>query len=406
MKTGYFRSLFARFVVLLLASVVSISSGFAQNKDVERLDREFIYMHFDIGEITRSQSGSRVINSISRIPMVKEQLEAIPDNLQFLLDADLDSLSVEVAATQDSEMCLIQVTGQFDSEKLCELLSQGNQYTQVKFADIVIHHWVTDFDVLFKSISGQAVSETSAESDTSPLYMAIPKPGRLLVSTSLSQLTEVLDTPARRLPIPEQYFSRFGEGLNLVLMHQQVRDSGIPGDLSAVVREQENGMLHVQATIVGRTEQDRQMATSIASILSNPKSATQMFGMSLAEEVGPDNEQSPERPLPPQQETSPHENQFSIGFQLNPGSLPVNDWQGMLTSFLTKCIKCRHVEDELQIEVKLFLGPCDFSYYPKDEFRMRNLSQLTFNAYTSEAEKEAAVRVAESQKRDSESKKR
>jgi len=364
-----------------------------------------VLVHLNLQRLGQSKTGKLLAESVGKIPFVKQQLAAIPENLEFLTSAQYESVTLHVSGNQQQQTAVFEVLGKIDTRQLFEMLSHANGYTKVQFAGVDVHHWVTDFDALGDQFMGQrkASENPLANNQLDSVYLANPRSNRIVVSTSLARLTEVLSGEASLFARKAKVFDRFGEGDNLVSIHAAVAGDEIPGELTAVIREDASSKLLIHAALRSRNESERQAAESISALLGDPGNALKMFAIVPNPDVTKTEMDSVEVAKETKTGDSGGDNQISLGFQMNSATQDQGDWTGMVQTFLKDCVRCQHSDDTLTLDVSMFLGPCRVTNVAKDSDegvangQGTNQMKFTFNVYTTKEQRRQAQRVAEKQ---------
>ncbi len=396
---------FAAFKVPILLLMLA-PIAFAQQTDNESPKPDQVFVHLDLSKLGQSQTGKVLVDSLYKIPYVSKQLNSIPENLMFLTDAKCESITLQVSGSQQQQTAVLDVACELNEQKLFDLLSHANGYAKVQSNGVDIHHWVTDFETLGKQFIGEG-EKSWADNKPDSVYLAMPTANRFVVSTSLAKLTEVLADSGRSLVRQPAGFDKFGTGDNLISLHVAVTGDEVPGELTAVVREEDSGQLRIRASLKSRNEAEKQMATMIASVIQDPEAAMQMFAVVPNPDYA---EKQPVEENPPvdinEEIASPpsgHAAQLSLGIQMNSATLEPGDWNGMMERFFLDCVQCEHQADTLTLDVKMFLGPSRVVNIPRDseegiaQGRSYSVMQFFFNVYTTAEERQAAERLAEKQ---------
>lgn len=392
------------FILLSMLVPAALAQETANNSD----QADQVFVHLDLVKLAQSQTGKVLVDSLYKIPYVHKQLNSIPDNLLFLKNARCESITLQVSGSHQQQTAVLEVACELDQQKLFDLLTHANGYAKVQSSGIDIHHWVTDFETLGNQFMGQA-EKPWADNKPDSVYLAMPTEGRFLVSTSLARLTEKLADTDRSQSSKPAVFDQFEQGNDLISLHVAVAGDDLPGELSAVVREEESGRLRIHASLKSRNEAEKQIATMIDSLLKNPRAITQMFAVvpnpdhaNVETQTGKKSK-SIELHAETTSADLKHANKLSFGLQMNSASMEQDDWEGMIERFLLDCVQCEHQADTLTLHISMFLGPSRVRNVARDseegiasglDF---NVMQIFFNVYTTDEERQAAKRIAEKQ---------
>lgn len=398
----------ALLVPWLIGFLVPYAIGQDAESPPERAEQFLI--HLELEKLAQTRSGQRLIESVFQIPHIDKQIAAIPESLQFLRTAKIKSITWSSNSELHDSAPLLEIEGQVDQQRLRDVLSYANGYAQVEFGGIEIHHWVTDFDSLAEQFLGtQSVDrEPGSLEDKNPdtVFLAMPRPDRMIVSTSLAKVTGILSGKSTHPQDLRDFVGEQFEGDSLFSLYVSGGDAEVPGDLAAVIQDGESGRLDLHATVTSRNQMEQSTIETIASVLSNPEMAIQMIGINVAsaEEQGA----AGDKPIAKVTEKVEVESgkaapgnmgQVSISFAYNSGTIDKEDWKVMMSRFLEDCVQCRCEGNELFLDVSVFWGPCQWfdttdQQVGKPEGYRSEL--FLFNVYSTQEEMNAAAtRVAE-----------
>lgn len=381
----------AALILLLVAWPISQLEG-QQSGQINQAPK--FLLHLDLQKTGQSVSGKRLADSLLAIPSVAKQLEAIPESLSFLKEADLQSIGWYVDGGQEDVDVLLEITGDIDREKLVGMLAHASGYAKVQSEGIDVHHWVTDFDSMTDQFIGlpEADDEEFGKENPDSVFLAMPSEDRLLVSTTLARMTSALSGVSDYgVELNAEVKKRFGDGDNLFSLQLVEAEMGLPGNLTAVIREDRKGKLKVRAEIEGRNEADLLSFKMVEALVNDPSAAAGMFAVvknpNVAEQKNLD-------------ETEPSAESFPVPrsnwtFAVNPAGPDKGDWGKLFTRILEDCVECRLEGDVLALDVEFVMGGFRWFELPQAEEVDYRTQVFVLNLFTTQKEFDAAVRVAE-----------
>ena len=292
---------------------------------------------------------------------------------------------------------VVQLKLDFEHEQFLQLIRRAHQYAAVEYQGITVHQWVTDLEKIGNQFMGE--EESSDEPARDSIFMALPSKDTIIVSPSLALLTKAVDQNlAKTTKAPVHLIAeRFGGGTNLVTLHSRGARDQFPGEIIAVVRENDAGALNVLAHIPCNS-MTKAAAKSINDILNSPETAANMLAAMNPGDA--DEKQVPDN-------TNGDRNQISLSVSFDSKGFGHEELPDTIQTLLTKCISCEYVDDVLKLEATFFAGRPDIIFTPRTTSNQTdgpiagvNSLVARLNAYSSAELRDMAIRIADAPKVD------
>ncbi len=398
----------AALVVLGVLSGWSVGSSdvMAQSSRAKQeTDSSVFLLHLNFERLQETETGQLLIQAFRGIPFVQEQLSGLPDELQFLTEIQISTMTVSTDFPNGREVPVIHARARCDREKLRGLVQHGRGYAQVGYRGVAIHHWLANL----QWPGHRPVADLAACPDRAPVYepvfFANPAPYEFLISTSLANLNEAIDrmldhqtiVDTKRLPHPDQ------NDRNLISLEFQSSRDRFPGNLRSMVREDESGRIVIQSVIQCRHPQDRLLATMINGAIHDQEQAPQLVNQFLSCSLDPENDTATSETALVVGDSRPpdfsHNHAPRLDLNFDSRSLVDGDRQATVLEFVTSCLASNFQNDELNIRAVFYAGPCTVEYVPGDGVAedAESLRALRFavNIYSSAEQRDAALQTAD-----------
>ncbi len=324
-------------------------------------------VHVDFEAIQKHPFGRELIASVLEQPGVAKQLQGLPEPLKFIKTIQfLDLTVVELNETSDDidVQPVVLARLKFDKAKTMAFVKQGRDYATVSYHGIEVHHWQANLDALADVVLERTrTKDEKEEVEFKSMYLAFPEPGAIVFSTSLRQLTKVLDRRANRTAMmKEERFTQWvGKSENLLYASWEDAEDDFPSNVVARLAIDEHERISLFAETVCRSEREQHFGKMVANVVNNYEQYSGMvqafFG--IGDEAKEDEKEATDESkavaeVDSKDSKKKREGRFTFGVSVdNKGekrkeSLQAN-WFAEFAKFITRVVEADYKDDVLRV---------------------------------------------------------
>lgn len=361
-------------------------------------------LHVDVQRLKQSSTGEKLIQSLCDLPHVADQLDSIPRDLAFLKQARIDQLTISTTLPGGGGKPVLHVKADLDEQGFFRLIRHANGYARVDYAGVAIHHWMANL----KSLGSQLMGDTTAapeDHQTQPVFLACPRSGDYVVSTSLAALNVAIDRLLDDQPLfnHSQFVSRFGDDPGFVC-YRMSGGKGFPGNLSCVLGEQADGQVFLKTAVTCKSDEERTFASRINNTLNDPdlavKTAQRFFPGGQEARNSANAAIDREASGKPGVASPEHRNSLNLGLTYDSTLLDCDQDGDAIRSLVENCLDSRFEDDVLVIQARFYGGPFEIRNQHRDpeasvgSRQSRNSLDIKLNVFSTIEKRNEAIRIA------------